>query len=316
MSNELKDRDFSSMPLAITLFSTISCIYSLYHGSPRYLEPIYGNVFPYLYLNQATALFFVLGCTIGSFQEIIYRRTFDGCKIMVTLFNATALLLALAPLIVDHLFRFSSQWGPPWGPHITQLALLYSATLFLGTATGISGREWIKSQKTVLQVVNPAISLCLVYPTCQLFRSSPIFQSSCRLILVSSSLLLIASLFSSFVCSRCSHSRKRLSSHLTRLLPHIFIAAALVYTSTKAQHCGNCPATNQSLSAIKWMILDKVESITGWVEVVEETQLMNMRVMRSGHSILGGRFRDTGDSIFATFHLLEGMFIFRNHTDE
>ncbi|KAI0223886.1 hypothetical protein L0F63_001880, partial [Massospora cicadina] len=55
-----------------------------------------------------------------------------------------------------------------------------------------------------------------------------------------------------------------------------------------------------------YKVLARDESVTGWITVTEETD-RRVRVMRSGHSILGGIFLDYEDSIFATFYYLEAV---------
>lgn len=308
MSNELKIPNSNSLAFALVLFATIPSLYSLHHASARYLEPVYGNVFPYLYLDEASTTCFILGLTIGLSVDGMNRRVGGRIKFLATLFNFGAVVMALAPLVVDQLFTFSSQWGPLWGPHITQLPLLYCNTLLLGAAVSVSAIQWIDDQRNLMQFTQPAMSLCLGFVTCQFLQPILPSLSSCNLILLNSVALGIAGFLLNFFRSAVNEKSNRITSWFRILLPPTLISAALIYTTTKSHHCG---ISNISQSSLKlsspWRILDRTESVTGWVEVVEETQRMNMRVMRSGHSILGGRYRNTGDSIFAIFHLLEGM---------
>ncbi|CAG8847651.1 7208_t:CDS:2, partial [Racocetra persica] len=50
---------------------------------------------------------------------------------------------------------------------------------------------------------------------------------------------------------------------------------------------------NTVVNNIEYNILARNESITGWIEVVEETKPRNIRVLRAGHSLLGGVFKET-----------------------
>ncbi len=60
------------------------------------------------------------------------------------------------------------------------------------------------------------------------------------------------------------------------------------------------------VNGTEYTVLARNESITGWVEVVEEIKPRNVRVMRAGHSLLGGIYRNTSDSIYGSFYFLEG----------
>jgi CDGSH-type Zn-finger protein len=42
------------------------------------------------------------------------------------------------------------------------------------------------------------------------------------------------------------------------------------------------------------------------IEIVEETKPRNIRVMRAGHSLIGGIYKNTNDSVFGSFYFLEG----------
>lgn len=58
-----------------------------------------------------------------------------------------------------------------------------------------------------------------------------------------------------------------------------------------------------------YTILARNESVTGWISVVDELTKRNdlhIRVMRAGHSLIGGMYAETGDSIFGTFYIPEG----------
>lgn len=63
-----------------------------------------------------------------------------------------------------------------------------------------------------------------------------------------------------------------------------------------------------------YTILARNESVTGWISVVDELTKRNdlhIRIMRAGHSLIGGMYAETGDSIFGTFYIPEGRY--HNH---
>jgi hypothetical protein len=299
MPNENQMPYPTSLVFSVVLFTSIVTIYSLRDASSRYLEPIYGNVFPYHYLNEATALFFILAVTIAS-------GAFTSYKVVDKTLNIASLLLALSPITMDTLFTFSSRWGPLWGPHLTQLLVLYGTTFLLGISCAISGTQWFISQKKPFSIMLPVISLLLAYLTCTALPARVFSLPSCQIILLNSGLLGVSGALLLLIIQKRKSRRLEAATNYRNLISQAIIVMALIYTFTRSPHCGYNLERRQVVPHTKWTILDKVESMTGWVEVVEENGSMNMRVMRSGHSLLGGRYRDSGESIFQTFHLLEG----------
>ncbi|CAG8754358.1 42745_t:CDS:2, partial [Gigaspora margarita] len=57
---------------------------------------------------------------------------------------------------------------------------------------------------------------------------------------------------------------------------------------------------------IEYNILAHNESITGWIEVIEEIKPRNIHVLYARHFLLEGIFRETQDSIYRCFYLMEG----------
>lgn len=58
-----------------------------------------------------------------------------------------------------------------------------------------------------------------------------------------------------------------------------------------------------------YRILARNESLTGWISVVDELTPRyghHVRALRAGHSLIGGIYVETGDSVFASFYLMEG----------
>ncbi|KAI9290195.1 S-adenosyl-L-methionine-dependent methyltransferase [Umbelopsis sp. AD052] len=308
MPNESQMLYPASTVFAIVLFTSIVTVHSLRHASSRYMEPIYGNVFPYHYLNEATALVFILALTVVCGGKVVQRRNINSHKALDKTLNAASLLLALSPLSMNTLFAFSSQWGPLWGPHLTQISVLYGTTFLLGISCAISGMQWLISQRKQLNFIPPMVSLFFSYLTCTTLQVHLFSRPSCQAILLNSATLGVSGALLSIVILR-----RKVADAATicrNLIPQAIVAMTIIYIFTRSPHCGYNLEREQIVPNTKWVILDKVESVTGWVEVVEETGRMNMRVMRSGHSLLGGRFRDTGESIFQTFHLLEAVSVF------
>lgn len=299
-TSPLKLSDPATFVKIIVTVSTATTLATLRDASSRYLEPIYGNVFPYHRLQDAAMIFFALGLLVGPASSIYDLPLKNRSNILTSLLDTMAILLALSPIVVEPLFEFSSQWGPVWGPHLTQIPLLYGTTFILGVLSGFTIRWYYSIMFYQLLYQYAVISLA----------------SSCQQILLCSIILCITSvILKVFTVSIIENSSIRQSNYLKLLTPQVLILLTLILTMTKAKHLGNIK-TPQQIPGTNWRILAGNESTTGWIEVLEENQRMNMRVMRAGHSLLGGRFLGTGESIFATFHLLEGVQAFdRPKTD-
>ncbi|KAG2179251.1 hypothetical protein INT43_002101 [Umbelopsis isabellina] len=296
-TNSLRLSDPETFVKILVAVSTATTLATLRDASSRYLEPIYGNVFPYHRLQDAAMIFFALGLLVGPASNIYDLPLKNRSNILTSLLDTVAILLALSPIVVEPLFKFSSQWGPIWGPHLTQIPLLYGTTFVLGVLSGFTIRWYYSIMFYQLLYQYAVITLA----------------SSCQQILLCSTILCIASftlkVFTVSKIEQIEQSSIRQSNYLKLLTPQVLILLTLIFTITKAKHLGNIN-TPQEIPGTNWHILAGNESTTGWIEVLEENQRMNMRVMRAGHSLLGGRFLGTGESIFATFHLLEGILAF------
>jgi hypothetical protein len=58
---------------------------------------------------------------------------------------------------------------------------------------------------------------------------------------------------------------------------------------------------------------DRIESITGQLSVVDEST-RNFRMLRSGHSLIGGQYSATNDSIYASFYYMEGNNVYNENS--
>ncbi|KAJ2956250.1 hypothetical protein NQZ79_g7870 [Umbelopsis isabellina] len=287
----LKLSDPETFVKILVAVGTATTLATLRDASSRYLEPIYGNVFPYHRLQDVAMVFFALGLLVGPASGIYDLPLKNRSNILTSLLDTVAILLALSPTVVEPLFKFSSQWGPVWGPHLTQIPLLYGTTFVLGVLSGFTIRWYYSIMFYQLLYQYVVITLA----------------SSCQQILLCSIILCITSVtLKLFTVFKIEYSSLRQSNYLKLLTPQVLILLTLVLTMATAKHTGNIK-TPQDIPGTNWRILAGNESTTGWIEVLEENQRMNMRVMRAGHSLLGGRFLGTEESIFATFHLLEGV---------
>lgn len=85
---------------------------------------------------------------------------------------------------------------------------------------------------------------------------------------------------------------------------------ALLHTALFNTHVMTSMATtslNNTLISEQWILLDRKESLTGYVSVIQNEE-MGFRVMRCDHSLLGGEWvRYKGEPIYGVFVMLEAV---------
>ncbi|OLY83233.1 putative polyamine aminopropyl transferase [Smittium mucronatum] len=105
----------------------------------------------------------------------------------------------------------------------------------------------------------------------------------------------------------------------------IFAVLSLIsFTSYNSQQCSSVVTWKHNLNP-DIQVLIKTESYTGWIEVVDvnmgnlnkDTKSLNndpksARVLRAGHSILGGTWKSTSESIYGVFYYFDALLYSKN----
>ncbi|KAJ1676449.1 hypothetical protein EV182_008170, partial [Spiromyces aspiralis] len=107
---------------------------SLMQLGPQYLEPVFGNVLPYVNYRWAVALCLVYGAFLGGiwFKRGPVPSSYQYGMAISRAFNVLAVLTALAPARLSYMFEWSEWLGPEYGPHVIQLGFSYPVYMILG----------------------------------------------------------------------------------------------------------------------------------------------------------------------------------------
>ncbi|CAG8444762.1 6122_t:CDS:2 [Dentiscutata erythropus] len=280
-----------TLPRATFLIITPILISVILQVAPNYVEPIYGNVFSTIYFNEVALSSLAFGIIIGigfiaktkSLSQI--TRDNEITSALISGIDWCGVLFAFAPIIVRALFHLSGLLGPYLGPHITQFGLAYPIMFSIGFLNVMACARFSREQRRPIfrwilyVIIHCTIIITLIYVLYSVMTRG----RSCRRLYFSGlSLALVGTVF--------------------KLLWCIYGELSLEGDASQRR---KTTLNNTVVNNVEYTILARNESITGWIEVVEEIKPRNIRVLRAGHSLLGGVFRETRDSIYGCFYLME-----------
>ncbi|RKF64378.1 putative spermine spermidine synthase family protein [Erysiphe neolycopersici] len=259
------------------------------------LSPVYGNTPSKIWHSQVTWI----SCFLGwSFNRFFQRL------IPVKLRHILPLIAAYTPLMQLYLFKLSGLMGVRFGPIITE-SLTHSPLLILTVSVAASllsnldiELKWIPSW---ISDSFPGILSFSSFKTMELFTESKI---------------------QNFIGSSFLHSRLGLQVALTGMYSIIapskmllFLLPAVLHTAFFNIHVPASYTTNllnSSLAAKGWSVLERRDSITGYISVIENHE-KKYRTMRCDHSLLGGewliskRTQRVAEPIYGVFVMLEAV---------
>ncbi|KAK3807121.1 MAG: hypothetical protein JOS17DRAFT_766966 [Linnemannia elongata] len=243
------------------------------------------------------------------------------------------LVLASAFLTTHIMFKHSGEFGPWRGPHLTQLVLAYPLLALLGFANTLACvlrsyervhiRTWISC---VLIQVGTILGLTLVvFQMAPQGQNCPRVYSSAILVVVISSLHKLLAFIHGEVAlpdERLESSRRKPQTASSRaslamsFIPLVLVLALTAQNVTRNPQCQASVVKAHNPVNSNYTILARNESVTGWISVVDENTSrrndLHIRVMRAGHSLIGGMYAETGDSIFGSFYIPEAVRLIKN----
>ncbi|KAJ2714301.1 hypothetical protein H4R19_001802 [Coemansia spiralis] len=335
-------------PVLASLFigftSTIIAVSSLIRLGPQALEPVYGNVLPYLGFFHGLVVSLVLGGVAAARywrHAIVAQSTAPGAgedrlsidvktaRAIAMAFDVMAILTALAPLRVTYVFRWSDRLGPTWGALATHCVLAFPVFTLGGFVATLGAHRLAYNprsparQGAVLATCLGAVALLIWIG--QTFASA---HGSCHGLLVNAGYAALSSAMVKLLvghqenvdaadASDAAREQRRTASGETadarlarlrnrqlrklRFLPvvgSVFFALTTLFsdpTCTRGLRVGGDVATPG------FQMLYRNESVTGWVSVSDEAE-RNLRVLRSGHSLIGAQWKATSESVFGIFY--------------
>lgn len=254
-------------------------------------------------------------------------------KGIVVSLDLCGLVLASAFLTTHVMFKHSGEFGPWRGPHLTQFVLAYPLLALLGFANTLACvlrsyervhiRTWISC---VLIQAGAILGLTLVvFQMAPQGQNCPRVYSSAILVVVISSLHKLLAFIHGEVAipdERLESSRRKPQTASSRaslamsFIPLILVLALTAQNVTRNPQCQASVVKAHNPVNGNYTILARNESVTGWISVVDENisrrNDLHIRVMRAGHSLIGGMYAETGDSIFGSFYMPEAVRLIKN----
>lgn len=243
------------------------------------LSPVYGSVPSGVYHRKglmATAL-------LTWVAKDRLRRVLPASAI-----NFLPAIAFWIPTIQFALFKQSSLLGQPWGPLVTE-SLTYFPLVFLSiyAAAAYFDQVDLTSFGELVAEHGPAVGSYALFSTAQKFFTT-VITSNIR---------------GSGFQTRAGHQLILAVLYALTLPSTTFLPLAipsLIFSLTSNPHIPLLRTTNllnSTLSAHNFTLLERTESLTGYLSVLENTQ-QGFRVMRCDHSLLGGEW--TSPSLYQT----------------
>lgn len=288
-------REQASVYLKSATLLALIAIYS--NVSELTLSPVYGSIPSSIWHSKLV----MAACFVGWSSNLFLGRTLPVKPHLLL-----PVIAIYIPAVQFYLFELSGFFTAQWGPLITETLTLFPLIVFsvACTANHLDGAD-LSVLPSWMADAAPGLG------SYGLFRA--LEGISARLIqsLVGKTFLftrlglemVLASCYSLFAPSK--------------LL--LYAIPALLHTSffnTHVQTSLGTATLNSTLNADGWVLLDRRESVTGYISVVESLE-QGFRVLRCDHSLLGGEWvkfkggqfagNQVAEPIYGVFAMLEAV---------
>ena len=262
------------------------------------LAPVYGSIPSSVYHHEITSVIVLLTLTRSSLLS-----RFMPAKLEYYI----PILASSIPLIQSYLFKYSTRLGADFGPLVTE-SLTYYPLLLMSTYSAARILLDAKIDRYLHAAMGSTILGLSTYGFFVLIRSkssfliSQFFALSATFTRVSLQCV-VGALFTILSPSKLSLLAIPAMIHTTWFNPH-FVSP---HTDGLA---------NSTLQANQWNLLERAESNTGYISVLENLDA-GYRVLRCDHSLLGGEWLvtderrrqgiTTSEPIYSVFEILEAV---------
>jgi hypothetical protein len=284
----------------ITSFSSVIT----YYGGLGLVDPLFGGYFKNQYTLQFITSAIVLGVTVG--LSPFFRRPLQHR--IPSLLSLASLSMALSPTYATLISTYAEQYGPQWPPHVIYFLSTYSPIFLLSWANAtllydslklfLSTDTWIHGLS--LFAFHGSLLVSALGGTLNWYSKLPFSGQSATMLLIGSLTVIIYVVVGRWLLFPVNKMGLR-----TKLAAPMLIIIICLLTQVYHPGCQNrvIPAHHGSVDGYK--VLAREESITGWISVLEEKE-RKIRVLRSGHCLLGGIYTDYNESIFHNFYVMDG----------
>ncbi|KAK6613903.1 spermine spermidine synthase [Botrytis cinerea] len=273
-----------------TLLS-LAAIYS--NVSQLTLSPVYGSYPAGIWHSKGV----MTACFLGWSSNLFIRRYLPIRRPVQLL----PIIAAYIPVAQYFLFKLSGYMGANFGPPITE-GLTFLPLLILSvscTATTLDDLELTSGRWPWISDAAPGIVSYIFFKTVEYVSANQISQYIGQSIIFTrlGMQIVLQALYSAFAPSK--------------LL--LWILPALFHTALFNIHVPTPYAINQlnsTMNANGWSILERKESLTGYVSVIESLTMGNgFRAMRCDHSLLGGEWLVNGEKAKGLAEPIYGIFV-------
>jgi hypothetical protein len=291
-SDTWQNRALGQVTVYTKSFTLIALLGIYSHVSQLALSPVYGSIPASLHHSRVV----ILGCFIGWSVNLLLRQ-----NLPVKTAQLLPLVAIYIPVIQFFLYGYSFKLGGQWGPVVTEgLTLLPLAVLSASCVADNLEQAKMSMIPGFIAEALPGIGSWGFFKLAESLAQQYL-QSRVGTAFLYTRMgleILLAGAYTVFAPSKW----------LVLALP------ALLHTAmwnTHVQTPTALTALNQTLLTHDWMILDRRESITGYISVMESL-VQGFRVLRCDHSLLGGewirhRGKASTEPIYGVFAMLEAV---------
>ncbi|KAJ2492055.1 hypothetical protein IWW37_001769 [Coemansia sp. RSA 2050] len=305
-------RAATAVAMAIGFATSSIMMSAMLQVGPTYLEPIYGNVLAHQWFSSGVVVCMAVGAALGTrhWRGLATAPAAGGSeadarteRAIGAALDVAALLTALAPWRTALLFQESRRLGPMWGPVVTHVSLAAPVAAASGFIAAVSVARLVRSGKAAWAAAYVGAAVAAIWAG----RGAGGAYGGCQ------GLLLVAG-----YAALSSVMVKLLSRHGRVLLLVAPAAAAAMFCVLTLGSDPRCASgvTARNNAGPAYHMLSRAESVTGWVTVSDEAE-RQLRVLRSGHSIIGGHWNQTQESIFGIFYYADAVrLVSSRHSNE
>ncbi|ORX94320.1 S-adenosyl-L-methionine-dependent methyltransferase [Basidiobolus meristosporus CBS 931.73] len=292
----------SNTSLALVTLVNLATLTFISRRGASYTEPLYGNIFSRHLYNEVT-----LSCLVGGFA-LGYFSKFKGSSIPYC-YSLIGVLLSCTYTPGLLLLSEADTLGPWIAPHVYQAFFVYPICFLVGLTSSSGGRTFAHLLSPSMEMFKSILYLwgvlILINKWGDLFR----FDTTCDRTLLLASISTFLSLVLKWGPSNIATAPKKPASLMKKgllLAGTILAISSIYYTNSYVAQCQRgVSETLHNRPESEWSIVAREENNFGWVSVVEEPKDRNIRVMKAGHSLIGGIYLNTNESIFGSFYFME-----------
>ncbi|KAI0129551.1 spermine/spermidine synthase [Xylariales sp. AK1849] len=256
------------------------------------LSPVYGGIPSTIWHSKVV----MAAAFVGWAANLALRRALSG-KTQYFL----PLIAAYIPLAQFYLFKLSGTFTAHWGPLVTELLTLFPLMVLsvACVADALEGADLAGAPKWAADAA-PGFGSYGVYKFVEIFSADQL-QSGIGKTFLQTRFgleLLLAGTYAVMAPSKLLLFGIPAFLHAAFLNTHIMTPMAT-------------QSLNSTLGAQGWSLVDRRESLTGYLSVLDSGQ-DGFRVMRCDHSLLGGEWTNlprirVGEPVYAVFATLEAV---------